>query len=342
MVLVAPPLAAVALLQWISLVGSARAVPAGFHIDIETCSGNIGAAHNGQTGAQQQAACASFFGRLDNISRAAMSISSTLPHRLRFAVDTGMGWACGAEPGSGCINITWNGTSKPVAHHVIDVADEAALMDYTRDPANVYARALPHLAYADTLEDGAGRIRVGVAVGCVLGQEVHGKLCAEDAPRGSRPTLQGWATRNETELAKLLAAAEPLLRKHRSFAGFAVYHNVFWYEQYRANPAPSETQWPRGTAAWYSNHTVLLDPDLRREWLDWAKSRSISEIYIAPHATNIPLLGGGWGGARETAFCDFLRQAATQGLGVMISGDCATKPSDIEFIQKCSAEPVSV
>ena len=94
-------LAAVALLPLISLPGSTRAVPAGFHVDIETCSGNVGAAHNGQTPAQQQAACASFFGQLDNISRAAASISSTLSQRLRFAVDTGTGWACGAHQPAG-------------------------------------------------------------------------------------------------------------------------------------------------------------------------------------------------------------------------------------------------
>ena len=95
---------------------------AGFHVDIETCSGNYGKTH---TVAQQRAACASFFGKLENISRAAALISQTLPRPLILAVDTGTGWACGQEPASGCINITWNGVSKPVSQHVVDLSDSA-------------------------------------------------------------------------------------------------------------------------------------------------------------------------------------------------------------------------
>jgi hypothetical protein len=301
---------------------------AGFHIDIETCSGNIGETHGGHTAAQQQAACVSFFGKLEGVRRAAASISRALPQPLTLAVDTGTGWACGQEPVVGCINITWNGASKPVSQHVVDLSDSAVLMDYSRDPANVYARALPHLAYADALADGAGRVRVGVAIGCVLGEHVHGKPCAVPA----------WATRNESELASLLSAVEPLLRKHRSFAGFAVFHDGFWYEQFRANPAaPDQTQWPVDTFAWYSNHTVLLDPALREEWLSFAKARSISSIFVAPHATNVPLIGGGWGGAREAAFCEFLTQAAAQGLAIQLAASSSTIEGDIEFIRNCSS-----
>ena len=89
-------------------------------------------------------------------------------------------------------------------------------MDYSRDPAKVYSRALPHLTYADTLNDGAARVRVGVAIGCVLGQPRPG------GGNSSEPcVVPSWATRNESELARLLATIEPLLRRHRSFGGFA-------------------------------------------------------------------------------------------------------------------------
>ena len=138
---------------------------AGFHVDIETCSGNIGKAHHGNTAAQQREACVSFFGKLENISRAAAAISTTLPRPLTLAVDTGTAWACGEEPASGCINITYNGKSKPVSQHVIDLSNTAVLMDYTRDPEMVYSRALPYLSYADALADGEPRVRVGVAIG---------------------------------------------------------------------------------------------------------------------------------------------------------------------------------
>ena len=218
---------------------------AGFHVDIETCSGNYGKTHGGHTVAQQRAACASFFGKLENISRAAASISKTLPHPLTLAVDTGTGWACGEEPASGCINITWNGVSKPVSQHVVDLSNSTVLMDYTRDPAKVYSRALPNLAYADTLEDGAACVRVGVAIGCVPGQTRPG---GDSMPCA----VPAWATRNDSELATLLATAEPLLRKHRSFGGFAVFHDGYWFEQFLSNPAPAGTRWPLGTAGWYS------------------------------------------------------------------------------------------
>ena len=80
---------------------------------------------------------------------------------------------------------------------------------------------------------------------------------------------------------------------------------------------------------------MLLDPALRREWLSWAKERSIASIFVAPHASNVPLLGGGWGSAREAAFCEFIRQAAAQGLAVHVSPPVSE--GDIDFIQKCSS-----
>ena len=82
---------------------------------------------------------------------------------------------------------------------------------------------------------------------------------------------------------------------------------------------------------------MLLDPALRKEWLNFAKARSISSILVAPHATNVPLIGGGWGGARKAAFSEFLTQAAAQGLAVQLAASSSTMEGDVEFIRNCSA-----
>ena len=36
---------------------------------------------------------------------------------------------------------------------------------------------------------------------------------------------------------------------------------------------------------WYINHTMIVDanPTSKNEWLSWAKTRRVGEVYIAPH-----------------------------------------------------------
>ena len=43
---------------------------------------------------------------------------------------------------------------------------------------------------------------------------------------------------------------------------------------------------------WYINHTMIVDanPSSRNEWLGWAKTRRIGEVYIAPHHGKVALV----------------------------------------------------
>lgn len=70
--------------------------------------------------------------------------------------------------------------------------------------------------------------------------------------------------------------------------------------------------------------------------------RNAPSIFVAPHASNVPLIGGGWGGAREAAFCEFLTQAAAQGLAVQLAASSTTTGGDIEFIRKCASGTTGV
>ena len=78
--------------------------------------------------------------------------------------------------------------------------------------------AAPFLRYADGHPQ-AKRIRVGVAV--------------NDPASKTQP----FETPDEAALGALMAAAEPLLRRHSSFAGFAVFAS-WWYASSLAKPAP--------------------------------------------------------------------------------------------------------
>ena len=302
---------------------------AGYHIDMETCSGVVKAGHNNAT--VERALCRTFFERLSNLTRAAARGSTSLPKPLKVAVDTGTAWTCPPEPSCkppacGCINITWNGVSKPVGHHVVDIADESVLMDYSRDADQVYARARPFLQYADSaiLADHLHRVRVGVAI----------SKCVPGAPPTKPPCqTRPWDCRSDLELAELMAALRSRLQRHPSFAGFAVFYDSRWFAQ-RQHPAPTHTVWPQNTSVWYMNHSMVLDTDpaVRDAWLHWAKVRSIQHIFSAPRASNVPLLGNP---DRETKFCKFLTQAAAQDINVYISGDWVTD-YDLEFIKNCS------
>jgi hypothetical protein len=255
------------------------------HVDDESCSGLV---HDNVTA--QRISCAKFLHNLQNLSETAAAVSASLPRRLRVSVDAGTGWVCPqascTPPYCGCINITYQGVSRSVADHVIHFADEAVLMDYDRSAQGVYARALPYLTTADHSQE-TKQIRVGVAISGCISEAAY--RSAEAAPK---PPCQpeSWATRNERELAALMAAATPLLQRHPSFVGFSVFGP--WAAHSLANPAPPDTRWPNGTGTWYINHSMIVDPNptTKRAWLSWAKTRSVSEVYIAPHAGNVALV----------------------------------------------------
>ena len=223
--------------------------------------------------------------------------------------------------------MSYNGANKSVADHVVDLTNgETILMDYDRDPEAVYRKALPYLEYADSTPD--RMIRVGVAI---------------NMPPGVGPP-NSWATQNETELAELMAAAQPMLSQHRSFVGYAVFHDGTWYPWANASipgVAPAGTRWPIGTSVWYTNHSMIVDPDptTLNHWMEWSKARGISQVYIAPHAGDVALImipGKEGSLAAEAKFCDFIIKAGTQGLGVRIE---AGTPGDLRFVKNCANRP---
>eukprot|EP01050_Picozoa_sp_SAG11_P025887 SAG11_NODE_6003_length_1412_cov_1.342727_2_plen_251_part_01 len=247
-----------------------------------------------------------FFAELTKTSATIRNMSAQLkrPTPLKLAVDAGTGWVC-PQPSSfcpgpycGCRNITFNGETKSVASHVVDISDEIVLMDYLTSPQSVYSAALPILQYADTIQK-PRCIRVGVAI---------------HSPTGNNNSYE---VPDESALAALFTGAEVMLRLHPSFAGFAVFA-AWWHDSSMWKPVPAGTRWPRGTGVWYSNHSMILDPDTstRDAWLAWAESRGITEVYIAPHAPT-PLIEGSSGGDDGMMrFCDFLAVGSRHSLEV--------------------------
>jgi hypothetical protein len=295
-----------------------------YHIDDETCSGLV---FDNKTA--QLPKCAQFFGKLANTSRELRQLSAELGRAqpLKLAVDAGVGWTCPQQqpchpPYCGCFNITFGGATKSVADHVVDLADETVLMDYKKNAADVYAAAAPFLHYADGHPQ-TKRIRVGVAV--------------NDPASKTQP----FETPDEAALGALMAAAEPLLRRHSSFAGFAVFAS-WWYASSLAKPAPPSTVWPRGTGVWYLNHSIVLNPDTaeREAWLRWAKSRGITEVYTAPHATNQPLVstpGRAGSASDDQRFCDFVQEAAKAEHGGIAFQFLSVPEADKHWFSNCSA-----
>ena len=87
---------------------------------------------------------------------------------------------------------------------------------------------------------------------------------------------------------------------------------------------------------------MLIDPTARVTWLKWVQSRGISEVYIAPHASNVPVISihnyvpGAEGSAvTDQLFCDFVKLADTSyGIDVQLLSSVAT---DMHWLKNCSA-----
>jgi hypothetical protein len=121
------------LLLLVDAVVLASAIVSGFHVDDEICSGLL---HDNKTA--QLPRCAKFLGSLANLSIQMQHLSTELhrPQPLKLAADAGVGWVCPQQqpctpPYCGCFNISFGGSSKSVADHVVDLADETILMDYS-------------------------------------------------------------------------------------------------------------------------------------------------------------------------------------------------------------------
>lgn len=109
------------------------------------------------------------------------------------------------------IELEWRGVKKPVSEHVIDVFDYVALMDYRHKAAgsdSILSLAASEIAYAD---------RVGKKV--VIGLEVSPNELEKITFDKVGPKV----------FEQALRTVETALRKHPSFAGFAIHH----YRTYR-------------------------------------------------------------------------------------------------------------
>ena len=155
-----------------------------------------------------------------------------------------------------------------------------------------------------------------------------------------------WAFANETAMLHHLRDVEPLLRSHSAFAGFAVFGS-WWYGNALAQPAPANITWPAETGVWYINNSMVLDPDAstRDDWLRWAASRNISQVYVNPESP-IPgndmttkLITANGSSQSDRKFCDFIHVAAKQGLAVQLF---SSPLADLPFLRSCNASAMFV
>tara|TARA_B110000208_G_scaffold41746_1_gene55259 strand:- start:91 stop:1050 length:960 start_codon:yes stop_codon:yes gene_type:complete len=298
----------------------------GFHVDDESCSGLLNYGHNRS---EQTIKCAKFFASLANLSATLAAESSALEKRgagswakLQLAVDAGTAWSCPTGTKE-CFNLTFGGKTVSVAEHVIDLADEAVIMDYDRSPTSLYTRAKPYLDYADSLDPKLGKeVSVGVAIA-----------------QWNDTKAPSWQTKSEAEMERLMSDSIEQMQMHRSFKGFAVFTEGNWKGQ--AEHSSKHQQHGDSTfhaaGAWYIDHKVVLNQTARAEWLKWAASRSVSALYIAPHAGNTALISiPGVEGSPEddVKFCDFIHLADKQGLDVSL---LSTPTTDWSFVQNCTA-----
>lgn len=109
------------------------------------------------------------------------------------------------------IDLTWNGVTRPVSEHVIDLFDYVTLMDYRNKVAgrdSILSHASSEIAYAD-------RVGKKVVIGLQVSPDEPEKLTFDKAgPKAFEQALD---------------AVERALRDDPSFAGFAIHH----YRTYR-------------------------------------------------------------------------------------------------------------
>ena len=91
-------------------------------------------------------------------------------------------------------------------------------------------------------------------------------------------------------------------------------------------------------STYYINHTMVLrDPATRTEWIKWAVSRAVTEVYVAPHAGNSALISiPGVEGSKEddATFCAFIDELDQNGIDISLISSPLT---DAHFLNNCSA-----
>ena len=97
---------------------------AGFHVDVESCDGDVDDGHNRST---ELALCSDFLGTLANTSATLRAASRLLPagaERFILSVDSGTSWSCPEDDSStACYAVPFRGKNQSVARHVVDLAD---------------------------------------------------------------------------------------------------------------------------------------------------------------------------------------------------------------------------
>ena len=209
-----------------------------------------------------------------------------------------------------------NGTTKLLSEWLIDLCDEAVLMDYDRNATNLLLRAEPYLAYADARPGRA--VVVGVAV----------------ATPGSAPT---WGqTADPAELEALIASVDPALRAHASFRSprprYAVFFAQTLLNATRAAPAPVGSE---AKTLWYLDDSWVYDAAAQAEFFAFARAQHVVAVYDAPHAGNRPHIGAS--PADQALYVAFLKRADAQGIDVQFLSGLADLDGDLAFIRSVNS-----
>ncbi|MCD6459390.1 PEP-CTERM sorting domain-containing protein [bacterium] len=115
------------------------------------------------------------------------------------------------------LNIEWNGTTKNLLYHIMDLSDYITVMDYRNITDQIINDALNELIYGD-----------------IVGTEVA--VGIETAPTGEGPYVSFYG-KKEKEMETVLAPAETVFETYSSYAGIAV-HN---YDSYYTMTVPEPT-----------------------------------------------------------------------------------------------------
>lgn len=222
---------------------------------------------------------------------------------LSISADAGTAWSAAPDWVT-----TVNGTSKLLSEWLVDLTDEAILMDYDREGVRLLARAEPYLAYADGTKGKA--VTVGLA------------LNVPNAPS------TWWQTANLTELEALVAETLPALARHTSFSGrIALFHAGTLWNSSTANV----TLVNEPKALWYLLDDWVYNTTARAEFFALAARQHIVQVYDAPHAGARPHIGAA--PADEEMYREFVRTADTLGIDVQFFSGLQNIPQDIAFIR---------
>lgn len=227
---------------------------------------------------------------------------------LRLSADAGTAWS-GANYAT-----TVNGSTKLLSEWLVDLCDEAILMDYDRNASNLLVRAEPYLAYAD------GRPGKAVTVGVAI------------APPGTPAAW--WQTANVSELEALIASVDAPLRRHRSFTEkYAVFFAETLFNATKAAESLEAASTGEMKSLWYVADEWIYDGAAQSAFFDFARAQRVVELYDAPHAGDRPHIGAN--ATDEALSAEFYRLCDARGISVQFMSGLNTLEEDLRFIQHC-------